>query len=49
MKIFSLFRDRNQFEVCVFDSLEDFTRHTEWQDVLDDYFTIIDEKGNIYK
>ena len=49
MKIFSLYREKNIFEICVYESLEDFTQRTEWQDVLGDYFTIIDENGNIYK
>jgi len=49
MKIFSLYKEKNIFEICVYESLEDFTQRTEWQDILDDYFTIIDENGNIYK
>jgi hypothetical protein len=49
MKIFSLYIEKNKFEVCVYDSLEEFTQRTEWQDALGDYFTILDEKGNIYK
>lgn len=49
MKIFSLFRKKNFFEICVYESVEDFTQRTEWQDALDDYFTIIDKDGNIYE
>jgi hypothetical protein len=49
MKIFSLYREKNKFEICVYESLEDFTKRTEWQDILGDYFTILDENGNIYK
>ena len=49
MKIFSLFREENKFEIVVYDSLKDFTDGTEWQDILGDYFTIIDKLGNIYK
>jgi hypothetical protein len=49
MKIFSLFREENKFEIVVYDSLKDFTSGTEWQDILGDYVTIIDKSGNIYK
>ena len=49
MKLFSLYKDNNTFEVVVYESLEDFTKRTEWQDIIDDYFTIIDDKGKIYK
>ncbi len=48
MKIFSLFKEYNKIEVVVHDSLEDFTNRTEWQDILDNYFIIIDKYGNIY-
>jgi hypothetical protein len=49
MKIFSLNRNNSKIEVCVYDSLEDFTQRIEWQDTLDDNFVIIDKNGNIYK
>ncbi len=49
MKIFSLFRKENFFEICVYDSLDDLTQSIEWQDILGNYFTIIDENGDIYK
>jgi hypothetical protein len=49
MKIFSLYREKDIFEICVYESLDDFTQRTEWQDALNDYFTILDENGNIYK
>ncbi len=49
MKIFSLYREKNIFEICVYESLNDFVQSIEWQDILDDYFTILDEEGNIYK
>jgi hypothetical protein len=49
MKIFSLYREQNKYEIEVFNSLEDFTHSNEWQDILGDYFIILDEKGNIYR
>jgi len=49
MKLFSLYKENNTFEAVVYESLEDFTKRTEWQDIIDDYFTIIDNKGRIYK
>lgn len=49
MKIFSLYREKNIFEIYVYESLEDFTNRIEWQDVLNEHLIILDEHGNIYK
>lgn len=49
MEIFSLFKEDNKFEIVVYDSLQDFSSRTEWQDIFGNYFTIIDKLGNIYK
>lgn len=47
--VFSVFKDNNYLEVVVYDSIEDFTCRTEWQDIFEGYFTIIDENGKQYK
>lgn len=49
MKLFSIYKEKDVFEVVVYESLEDFIKSTEWQDIMDDYFTIIDDQGKIYK
>lgn len=49
MKLFSIYKENDTFEIVVYESIEDFTNRTEWQDIIDDYFTIIDNEGNIYK
>lgn len=49
MQIFSVYKELSLVEVSVYESIEDFTMRTEWQDMLGDYFTIIDAAGNVYK
>jgi hypothetical protein len=49
MKIFNLYKVKNLHEVVVYNSIGDFTKMVEWQDVFDSQCIIIDELGGIYK
>ena len=49
MKIFGLHMENTNMETTVFDSLEDFTKRIEWQDLLDNKLIILDESGYIYE
>ena len=49
MKLFSLYTENNTFEAVVYESIEEFTKRAEWQDVIDNCFIIIDNNGKIYK
>jgi len=41
--------DQHTDEVNIFDSIEQLASMVEWQDILNDKITVIDEFGNLYK
>ncbi|MGC4040142.1 MAG: hypothetical protein QM710_04950 [Flavobacterium sp.] len=47
--VFSVFKNNNHLDVIVYDSIEDFIRRTEWQDIFEGHSAIIDENGEQYK
>jgi hypothetical protein len=49
MKIFNVYLNQNKYEILTYESIDEIVNSIEWQDVLEDYFMIIDEQGNIYK